>query len=520
MVAMTTLPDLNSLNADQLRQLAAQLLSDAAEKDQTISRQSNQLHNQQLLNDKLKHELAILKRHHFGKSSEALNTHQTSLLDELVDADIAAVEMELAGPVDSQPKTEKRQPKRSPLPPELPRVIIEHEPDNTQCTCGCQLQRIGEDISEKLDYTPGTFTVERHIRGKWTCKTCESLTQAPVPSQIIDKGIPTSGLLAHLLIAKYADHLPLYRQERIFARAGLAISRSTLAEWVGRCGVALQPLVDALREELLQHPVLHADETPVPMLAPGKKKVHRAYIWAYSSTSTNTVKAVVYDFAESRAGANARSFLEGWQGKLVCDDYSGYKAGFHTGITEIGCMAHARRKFYDLHVANKSQIAKQALQLIQQLYDIERDAKEFTPEARTQLRQQRSKPILDALHQWLMTHRQKVPNGSATAKAIDYSLKRWQALTRYCGDGAVPIDNNHVENQIRPWALGRSNWLFAGSMRSGQRAAAIMSLIQSAKLNGHDPYAYLKDVMQRLPMQRASAIAELLPHNWVAVAKV
>ncbi|MFA0814005.1 IS66 family transposase [Microbulbifer epialgicus] len=510
---MTTPPDLNSLDADQLRQLAAQLLAESAEKEK-------RLHNQQLLNDKLKHELAILKRHHFGESSEALNTHQASLLDELVGADIAAVEMELAGATESTPQPAKRQPKRSPLPPELPRQIIEHEPEHTQCDCGCQLQRIGEDISEKLDYTPGTFTVERHVRGKWACKRCESLTQAPIPPQIIDKGIPTSGLLAHLLIAKYADHLPLYRQERIFTRAGLAISRSTLAEWVGRCGVALQPLVDALREELLQHPVLHADETPVPMLAPGKKKTHRAYIWAYCSTSAATIKAVVYDFAETRVGANARTFLEGWQGKLVCDDYSGYKAGFKQGITEIGCMAHARRKFYDLHAANKSQIAEQALQLIQQLYDIEREAKGLTVAARKQLREQRSKPLLDSLYQWLITHRQKVLNGSATAKAIDYSLKRWQALTRYCGDGGVPIDNNHVENQIRPWALGRSNWLFAGSLRSGQRAAAIMSLIQSAKLNGHDPYAYLKEVMQRLPIHRASAIGELLPHNWAPAAKV
>ncbi|WOX07275.1 IS66 family transposase [Microbulbifer pacificus] len=500
------------MNADQLRQLAAQLLAESAENKKLI-------HNQQLLNDKLKHELAILKRHRFGKSSEAPNAHQTSLLDELVQADIAAVEMELSR-ADTRAKPEKRQPKRSPLPPELPRQIIEHEPDSTQCDCGCQLQRIGEGISEKLDYTPGTFTVERHIRGKWACKLCECIIQAPVPPQIIDKGIPTSGLLAHLLIAKYADHLPLYRQENIFARAGLAISRSTLSEWIGRCGVALQPLVDVLREELLQQSVLHADETPVPMLAPGNKKTHRAYIWAYCSTSAATVNAVVYDFAETRAGANARRFLEGWQGKLVCDDYSGYKAGFTNGITEIGCMAHARRKFYDLYLANKGQIAEQAMQQIQRLYDIERDAKEFTAEAKEQLRLQRSKPLLHSLHQWFMTHRQKVPNGSATAKAIDYSLKRWQALPHYCDDGNVPIDNNHVENQIRPWALGRSNWLFAGSLRSGQRAAAIMRLIQSSKLNGHDPFAYLKDVMQRLPTQRASAISELLPHNWVVADKV
>lgn len=517
---MTTPPDLHQLNADQLRRLAAQLLSDAAEKEQTIQRQSQQIHNQKLLNDKLTYELAILKRHRFGARSETLNSQQASLLDELVEADIAAIEVELNDSVAARPKPAKQQPKRAPLPPELPRTTIRHEPENTRCSCGCQRQRIGEDVSEKLDYTPGTFTVERHVRGKWVCKQCETLIQAPVPAQIIDKGLPTSGLLAHLLVAKYADHLPLYRQESIFARAGLPIARSTLADWVGRCGVALQPLVEALRRELLQQPVLHADETPVPMLAPGKKQTHRAYVWAYCSTAYADLKAVVYDFAPNRAGANARTFLDGWQGKLVCDDYSGYKASFVGRVTEIGCMAHARRKFHDLHVANQSQIAGQALALIGSLYDVERDARALTRQERQLLRQQRSQPILDRLHQWLTAHRQQVPNGSATAKAIDYSLKRWSALTRYCEDGAVPIDNNRVENQIRPWALGRSNWLFAGSLRSGQRAAAVMSLIQSARLNGHDPYDYLKDVLQRLPTQRASAVAELLPHNWASADKM
>src|SRR5690606_22357982 len=230
MMAMTTPPHLDQLTAEQLRQLAAQLLADAAKKDQTIAQQSHQIKHHQLLNDKLKHELAILRRHRFGKSSEGLNSHQASLLDELVDADIAAIEATLSEAAESAGTPSapaKRQPKRVPLPPALPRTIITHEPDNTECTCGCQLQRIGEDISEKLDYTPGTFTVERHVRGKWVCKHCERLTQAPVPAQIIDKGLPTSGLLAHLLIAKYADHLPLYRQERIFARAGLGDRKST-----------------------------------------------------------------------------------------------------------------------------------------------------------------------------------------------------------------------------------------------------------------------------------------------------
>lgn len=336
-----------------------------------------------------------------------------------------------------------------------------------------------------------------------------------MPAQVIDKGIPTSGLLSHVLVAKYADHLPLYRQEKIFGRAGMVISRSTLADWVGRCGVALQPLVDALRETLVTHPVLHADETPVQMLSPGKKKTHRAYVWAYASTPFAPIKSVVYDFAPSRAGEHARKFLQTWQGKLVRDDFAGYKAGFEQGVTEIGCMAHARRKFFDLHTANKSQLAEYALVQISLLYDIERQVKTLDPGQRQQIREEKARPILDAFHQWLVAQRQQVPDGSAIARAIDYSLKRWMALTRYCDDGAVPIDNNWVENQIRPWALGRSNWLFAGSLRSGQRAAAVMSLIQSAKMNGHDPYAYLKDVLERLPTQRVSMINELLPHNWV-----
>jgi transposase len=294
------------------------------------------------------------------------------LLDELIDRDLGAIEEELAQAreqVADAPGDKPQQLKRLPLPPELPRVTVQHEPDNTTCCCGCHLKRIGEDISEKLDYTPGTFTVERHVRGKWVCGQCETLTQAPVPAQVIDKGLPTSGLLAHLLVAKYGDHLPLYRQESIFARA----------------------------------------------------------------------------------------FLNRWLGKLVCDDFAGYKKSFNRGITEIGCMAHARRKFFDLHASNKSQLAEYALQQIGVLYEIERHVKDTNPEQRLTIRQQQAIPILDALHQWFIAQRQKVPEGSGIAKAIDYSLKRWAALTRYCEDGHVPIDNNWVENQIRPWALCRSN---------------------------------------------------------------
>ena len=529
---MNKTPNLDQLSEEQLRALAAQLLVEAQQKDQQIAEQNVLIDNKEKTilsvtteNQKLKHEMAILKRHKFARTSEALNSHQRSLLDDLVNEDIAAIEEQLAlhdqqlAEV-NRTTVEKRQPKRTALPAELPRTIIRHEPDNTQCSCGCQLKRIGEDTSEKLDYTPGSFTVEQHIRGKWVCDHCETLTQAPVPAQVIDKGLPTAGLLAHVLVAKYGDHLPLYRQAKIFARAGMEIPRSTLADWIGRCGVALQPLVDALREQLHKEAVLHADETPVAMLSPGKGNTHKAYVWAYTSTTFSDLNAVVYDFAPGRSGEHARAFLDGWQGNLVCDDFSGYKASFKQGITEIGCMAHARRKFFDLHAANHSTLAEYVLQQIGNLYKVERQIKHLDTDQRKAVRQQQAKPILDQLYQWLTLQRQKVPNGSAIAKAIDYSVKRWKALTRYCDDGDIPIDNNRVENQIRPWALGRSNWLFAGSLRSGQRAANVMSLIQSAKLNGHDPYVYLKDVLTRLPMQKNNRLDELLPHRWVESVKV
>ena len=494
---------LNDLSAAQLREMAARLFTE--------------LRHSKALNEKLTYENALLKRMKFAAQSERFSPEQRNLLEDEIDADLAAVaqEIEKLGTPANSPQ-DKKQAKRQPLPANLPRREIRHEPDSTTCQCGCQLRRIGEDVAEKLDYVPGVFSVERHIRGKWACSQCETVVQAPVDAHIIDKGIPTTGLLAQVLVAKYADHLPLYRQEGIFGRAGVAIPRSTLAQWVGVCGVQLQPLVDAMKAELLQHCVLHADETPVQMLKPGDGKTHRAYLWAYAPGAFEDIKAVVYDFCESRAGDHARKFLGEWRGSLTCDDFSGYKALIASGVTEVGCLAHARRKFFDLHAANKSQIAGFALEQFSRVYDIEREVKNLDADQRKAIRQQQSKPLLDALHQWMALQRQKVPDGSATAKALDYSLRRWVALTRFVDDGQLPIDNNWIENQIRPIALGRSNWLFAGSLRAGQRAAAVMSLIQSARMNGHDPYAYLKDVLTRLPTQRASCIDELLPHRWQA----
>jgi transposase len=520
LVRMNPPTDLDALSPEQLRALAAQLIAEVNAKDTEVTAKrrevgelERELHYRQSRIDQLTHEVSVLRRQQFGRRSEQLNNEQMSLLDEAIDADLAAIEIELEQ-LEPTRKRQHEQPKRAPLPQQLPRIDIHHEPDSTVCQCGCERVRIGEDISEKLDYAPGVFTVERHIRGKWVCRNCETLIQASVPAHVIDKGIPTTGLLASVLVSKFADHLPLYRQEQIYARAGLAIPRSTLGAWVGTCGAQLQPLVDALHREILQQGVLHADETPVQMLSPGKGKTHRAYLWAYTPTQFSSLRAVVYDFAASRAGEHARTFLNEWHGKLVCDDYGGYKASFLQGITEIGCAAHARRKFFELHANHSSQVAEQALPFFTELYNIERDAAALDIEARHRLRQSRAKPVCDALYEWMVAQRKLVSAGSAIAKALDYSLKRWQALTRYLDDGHVPIDNNWVENQIRPWAIGRANWLFAGSLRAGQRAAAIMSLIRSAQLNGHEPHAYLKDILTRLPTHRASDIAALLPHNW------
>ncbi len=482
-----------------------------------LERLQGELKFKQTRIDALNFEVARLKRWRFGSSSESLDTSTQAVLFDHILLDTAIEDR--AGEDANKPAASNRQAKgqavRQALPASLPRIEHHHELQETHCACGQALKRIGEEVSEQLDCVPAQFFVLRHIRGKYACACCQTIAAAPMPAQMIDKGIPAPGLLAQVAVAKHDDHLPLYRQEEIYARSGVHIARSSMAQWIGICGVRLKPLAEALQAFVLGHAVVHADETPVSLLAPGRGKTKKAYVWVYRTTNFVAQRAVLFDFCTSRSGEHPQRVLQDFKGTLVTDDFSGYhKLQRQGAITGALCMAHARRKLFEAHKLNGSQIAEKAVALIAKLYEVERDARELEPPARLQLRQSRSRPLADALHAWLLAQRQTLAKADITAKAIDYSLSNWRALTRYLDDGNVPIDNNAVENSIRPLAIGRRNWLFVGSQQAGERAAVMLSLIESAKLNGHDPWAYLKDVFERLPTLKNRDLESLLPHNW------
>jgi transposase len=506
--AVQNLLDQTQKDASEAHRLAAQ-----------ITHRDTELHAAKAKIQALTLELAHLRRMRFGARSEALSAEQRDLFQETLASDLAAAEAEIAkrladAPAEpAAPPVPRPRAGRQPLPEHLPRIEHRHEPESCTCgQCGKDLVKIGEDISEQLDVEPARFFVHRHIRPQYACRACETVSAAPIPPAVIDGGMAAVGLYVWLIIGKYVDHLPLYRLEQIAARDRVILSSSTLADWVGRIGVALQPLADRLAALLLERSVLHADETPVAQLDPGKGKTKRAYLWAYRSNVLETgPPIVVFDYQMSRAGQHARDFLSGWQGHLMVDDFAGYKALFTQGVTELGCLAHARRKFFDLHAASGSLIALEALNRIAALYAIEARGKSMDVAARTQLRQDEAQPLLQSLHDWLLKTRVTVANGGGTAKAMDYSLRRWTALSLYATDGRLPIDNNPVENVIRPIAIGKKNWLFVGSERAGQRAAAIQSLLATAKLNGLDPAAWLRETLERLPTCLNSQIDSLLP---------
>lgn len=485
-----------------------------------LAHKDAQIRHQDLQIQALTLELAHHKRIRFGHKNEAFTPEQRDLFQETCDSDLESIRIELEQ-LQAQPAPSKRTPTgRKALPAQLPRIEHRHEPDSCTCgQCGRELVQIGEDISEQLDIEPARFFVHRHIRPQYACRNCETVTAAPIPPTVIDGGLAAPGLHAWVLIQKFLDHLPLYRIEQISTRHGCPIARSTLAEWVGRLGVVLQPLSARLAELLKQQTTLHADETPVQQLDPGAGKTRRAYLWAYRSNDlSGGPPIVVFDYQPSRSGAHAQRFLQGWQGHLMVDDYAGYKALFGQGMIELGCWAHARRKFYELHAAGGHPVAAEALRRIGQLYAIEAEAQDGNAATRQVLRQRDAQPKLAELHAWLIAQRQKTADGSGLAKALDYSLKRWPALVRYAEGGAFPIDNNAVENAIRPIALGRKNWLFTGSERAGKRAAAIQSLLATAKLNGLEPLAWLTETLEKLPTWPNSRIDALLPLRQVVAA--
>ena len=521
------------MSPEALAHLAEQMFVQMAEqrrqleqRDKHIAEQAMMIQFKDAKIEKILFELRRLKAWKFGAKTERMDAAQRQLFEETLAEDEASLRAQLQAlqepadpaPISGQLPPVSRKPRRQALPEHLRRVEHRHEPLSTSCptpNCGRPMTRIGEDVSERLDIVPAEFFVHRHIRGKWVCKCCQVLVQEPVEPRVIDRGLPAPGLLAHTLTSRFVDHLPYYRQEQINARSGVQTPRATLAAWAGQAGAALQPLFDAHRAFVLGAQVLHADETPVSMLDPGAGRTRRAYVWTYARSAYDPQQGVLYDFCASRAARHPMAFLTGWSGTLVCDGYGACDSVLkQEQRSEAGCMAHARRKFDELAKDGQSAVASQVLHRIALLYRIECQAKELTTSERLVLRERHARPVVDELLQCLRHERQRIPNGSAIAKAVDYSLKRWTALTRYLQDGNVPIDNNHCENLIRPWAMGRKAWLFAGSELAGQRAAVVMSLLQSAKLNGHDPWAYLKDVLTRLPMHLNSRISELLPHRW------
>ena len=404
-------------------------------------------------------ELMHHKRMKFGVKSESLTAEQRSLFEDDWSEDSGEMEAAIEPPAtDLEPRQKRTRAGRQPLPDHLPRIEHRHEPASCQCSeCGADLVKIGDDITEQLDVIPAQFFVHRHIRPQYACRACETVTAEPVPPAIIDGGMAAPGLLTWVMISKYADHLPLYRLEQIAARSQVPLARSTLGDWVGRTGFALQPLASRLAELLRQRRVIHADETPVAQLDPGAGKTKRAYLWTWRSNDLDTgPPIVVFDYQTSRAGKHADSFLGDWRGHLMVDDYSGYKHLFtDQRITELACWAHARRKFFDLQKDNPSPIAQAALLHIAKLYQLESETKDATEEERQALRQQSRKQLAE-FHDWLIAARQKVAPGSGTAKALDYSLKRWPSLVRYAETGNLPIDNNPVENVIRPIAIGKN----------------------------------------------------------------
>ncbi|MDR5884297.1 IS66 family transposase [Caballeronia sp. LZ032] len=478
-------------------------------------------------------EISRLKRWQYGRSSERM----TELMDQLQLAlgELPVHEPDMTAPAkvpdadataDTSATTNvvplRRRSRH--FPAHLPRETVVHAPSNCGCLeCGKQMRVLGEDVSEVLDYVPGYFKVLRHVRPKLSCPRCAAVVQEPAPSRPIARSMAGAGLLAQVVVAKYADHMPLYRQAGIYRRAGIELDRATLASWVREAAALLQPLSDALGGYVRAADKIHTDDTPVPVLEPGRGKTRTARLWTYvrddRPAGSRAPPAVWYRYSPDRKGERPREHLSGYTGILQADAFSGYDALYRDGtVIEAGCWAHARRKFYDLYKLDSSPIAEEALRRIGALYTVEREVRGQTPDVRLSARQLRSAPLLAELKAWFEHTLSQVSAKSGLAKAIRYSLGHWHALTRYCEDGRIEVDNNTAERAIRPLVLGSRNYLFAGSDGGGQSAAVIYSLIGTARLNGIEPFAYLRTVFERIADHPINRIDELLPWRLMPAA--
>lgn len=465
--------------------------------------------------ERLRLQLATLRRMQFGRSSEKLawQIEQLELqLEELETPTSEDVRVERA---ESRPR---RKPARRALPPHLPRETVTHAPQPSCPSCGGELRAAGEDVSEVLEYVPARFKVIRHVRPKCACARCQRIVQAPAPERPVPRGLAGPGLLAQVLVSKYADHLPLYRQSEIYAREGVELERSTLADWVGQASALLAPLGEALGRYVRGGPTLHADDTPVPVLAPGLGRTRTGRLWTYvrdeRPAGQVTPPAVWLRYSPDRKGIRPQAHLSGYEGVLHADGYAGFHHLYATGrIKEAACWAHVRRKFYDIAKACPAPVAEEAVERIGVLYQIERALHGESPEVRRQGRQTRAGPVLAQLKDWLQSQAARVSAKSALGQAIGYTLSRWPALSRYAEDGRIEIDNNAAERALRTVALGRKNYLFAGSDAGGERAALIYSLIGTAKLNGLDPQAYLAHVIGCINAHPINRLEALLPWN-------
>ncbi|WP_151639493.1 IS66 family transposase [Noviherbaspirillum aerium] len=465
----------------------------------------------------LKLWIAKLQRMQFGRKSEKLDLQIAQL--ELRLEDLQADEGQSASAAQRQGRPFRTPPHRKPLPPHLPCDDQLHMPEQQDCpSCGGKLTQLGEDVSEQLEYVPASFRVIRHVRPKLACSCCDCIVQAPAPSRPIERGLPGPGLLAHVLVAKFSDHLPLYRQSAIYAREGVELSRSLLADWVGACSDLLAPLVDAIGRHVRASSKLHADDTPLPVLAPGLGKTKTARLWTYvrddRPSGSQDPPAVWFAYTPDRKGAHPQQHLRDFTGVLQADGFAGFNALYESGrIKEAACWAHARRKFYELAQARPSPITGEALRRIGALYAIEETIRGKSPEERLQVRQAEAKPLLEAMEVWLHETVSTLSRKSDTTAAIQYALNRWAALTRYCDDGIIEMDNSAAERSLRGVALGRKNYLFAGADSGGERAAAMYSLIGTAKLNDMDPEAYLRHVLAHVADHPINRIDDLLPWN-------